>query len=874
MHFYRGSGAQAAMYMTEGHLGAEVYYSEQARVDIAIDTWADGVRVASTHATQAGEFAKWVEGLDLATGELKGVMRSGGPTRQPLRFVEQVINNPKSLSIVAAVNPVVAQALDEVLGAQADELGRYYSRVAVTRVGGRANQAEVGGLVIETARVTHYTSREADPHRHIHLMLNVRAQLGDATWHSIHSAALRGHIAATNAIAHGVMMGDPGLRTALASQGLSLGPDGEVNEARDAVGALSKRAAQVGLARDVAEAAWRGAHPGREPGSRVRHGWDRSAWESSRAAKAATHESVEEMSLRIAAELGTLGYDFGPGVRVPVVFEATSVGQVDRDGVAGEALARCAAKASAWSEATLTAEVAGALTATGVVGDRAAMAECFEDVRARAKACCVSLLEQGRVPTAASVYLSSATVIEADRNLNLAQAGLVSHGGVPNTTAAANAVAAGLDAGQAQAVGAIAGTRRLEVVIGPAGAGKTAMLNAAKQALEEGGRSVVVLAPTRQAAMVAGAEVKARANSVAKAVYDHGWRWDTVGRWSRLAVGEVDPATATPYAGPPASAVLGPRSVVVVDEAGLLNVDAANALVGICAEAGAALRLVGDPRQLPAVGRGGVIETAARWVEVPVELGQVHRFLKLGTDEAGMPQTVPDTDYAALSLAMRAGEAPEAVAEALVTRGAVVAHASVAEATAAIAGRVLEAVDRPGALAVTVATNEAAAALNAAVRAGRIAAGAVDDTRVALGAEGVRIGAGDLIVTRHNDAGADVSNRQRWRVEAISDTGAIVAVDGRHRVTLAPGWAAQWVQLAYAVTDYGNQGVTTDASLTWVGGATTAAGLYVGASRGRLANEVHVVASDIESAKAAIIGAMGRDRADRGLEVARATAQA
>ena len=42
--------------------------------------------------------------------------------------------------------------------------------VAVTRVGPRGGQREVGGLTVETARVAHLTSREGDPHRHVHLM--------------------------------------------------------------------------------------------------------------------------------------------------------------------------------------------------------------------------------------------------------------------------------------------------------------------------------------------------------------------------------------------------------------------------------------------------------------------------------------------------------------------------------------------------------------------------------------------------------------------------------------------------------------------------------------------------------------------------------
>jgi exodeoxyribonuclease V alpha subunit len=55
-------------------------------------------------------------------------------------------------------------------------------------------------LAVETARVKHLTSREGDPHRHIHLMLNARVMTPDGTWHGLHSAALRQHIGAVNAM--------------------------------------------------------------------------------------------------------------------------------------------------------------------------------------------------------------------------------------------------------------------------------------------------------------------------------------------------------------------------------------------------------------------------------------------------------------------------------------------------------------------------------------------------------------------------------------------------------------------------------------------------------------------------------------------------
>ncbi len=49
-----------------------------------------------------------------------------------------------------------------------------------------------------------------------------------------------------------------------------------------------------------------------------------------------------------------------------------------------------------------------------------------------------------------------------------------------------------------------------------------------------------------------------------------------------------------------------------------------------------------DPRQLGAVGRGGVMETEARWALEPVVVDHVHRFVRTGTDATGMAVTEAD----------------------------------------------------------------------------------------------------------------------------------------------------------------------------------------------------------------------------------------
>lgn len=579
------------------------------------------------------------------------------------------------------------------------------------------------------------------------------------------------------------------------------------------------------------------------------------------------------MSERVRTELGKAGFDFTPGTQEPAQWSGVSVGQVDREAVTRDAIAGLSARKSAWSEAELTAQVDATLTASTVVGDHLAVVELAEDCRARARQRCVSLLDPEMVtPTAMSRHLSAEAVLASDMALNLGLAGLA---GIEQANDSQPAVGtpAGLDAGQAAAVEAICRARRLEVVIGPAGAGKTTMLAAAKQSLEHQGKDMVIVAPTRKAAMVAGAEVGTDASSLSKLAYDHGYRWDDQDRWTRLAVGEADPQGRV-HRGPGSQAELSERSVVVVDEAALMTVSQANVLLEVCHESGAALRLVGDPRQLGAIGRGGVMEAAARWAGGPVTLDEVHRFLREGVDDKGLPTLETDTDYARLSLAMRQGDDPDAVASRLIERGAVVVHATQTEAIAAIADQVTAHGTGGGGMAVTVSTNEEALALNVGVRDRRVAARHVDDTKIAQGMDGVRIGAGDRIVTRRNDTVRDVANREAFTVDAIATDGTLWASAGERHVRLEAGYVAQAVQLGYATTDYGNQGVTADSSITLVGDATSAGGLYVGATRGRYENTVHIIAPGMDEAREAIVAALGRDRVDRGLDVARAAAEA
>lgn len=82
------------------------------------------------------------------------------------------------------------------------------------------------------------------------------------------------------------------------------------------------------------------------------------------------------------------------------------------------------------------------------------------------------------------------------------------------------------------------------------------------------------------------------------------------------------------------------------------------------------------------------------------------------------------------------------------------------------------------------------------------------------------------------------------------------------------------VHLAYAATAYGVQGTTSETAHTVLSDALDASGLYVGMTRGRGWNQLHVVAETLDEAREQFIGALQLDRSDRGLQAATSDAQA
>ncbi|WP_182481262.1 MobF family relaxase [Nocardioides immobilis] len=869
---YNRSPAAARAYVEADRSRVDDYYlTEGTGIARRFGATPDGEGVIDLGVLDGEGYEQWVAGFDPVSGQARDRRRENG---NPVRFVEIAVNGPKTWSLAAALNPEVSAAYDAAQDRAAEQIIGWVAEHATTRAGQRDRQVQVPIEELEAVTVRHYTSRAGDPHRHLHLQVNARV-FAVGQWRGLHTVGFRDYIEALNGIGHAAVMCDPDFRAALAGAGFTLDPATcEIVELAPYVGAFSERAAQIGRNIDRYEAEWRSANPGQEPGPTVRRSWDRRAWKDARPDKIAPKDGAE----LVAAwnqQLADLGYqDPTPQFGLPIIVGAPQVGEFDRDAAAETILVRLGARRSAWNAADIRGQAEKAIAAAGLVLDPSVRIELAEDITARAIEACVPLLRHPGVPEHIR-SLSSRHVLDVEADI---VARLADRASIPSTPAVLSpATGTGLDEPQRTAVGVLAGDAELVVIEGAAGAGKTTTLAATQTLLGEQGRRMLVVTPTRKAAQVAAREV-GTAGSVAWLVHQHGYRWDTDGRWTRVP------------AEPASEAVLGQGDLLLVDEAGMLDQDTARALLTVADEIGARLALVGDRHQLPAVGRGGVLDLAARWVphQAHVDLDITHRFA--------------DPEYAAISLALRTGSstytlpppAPcqadgEPVGErdgeptrqvwaALWRRGQVRIYPSETERTQALAQLAADSIvsrDRRARQMLMLAdTREQTTALNGAIRDRLVAAGRVEDTHAVATDAGERLGVGDRVATRRNDRDLGVTNRDTWTITAIGHDGSL-ALRGRKATdlrTLPATYARKHTELSYATTVYGAQGETTRTGHLALGEHTSAASAYVAMTRGRHDNIAHLVAEDQADARRQWEQAFARNRADLGPTIAAAQA--
>ncbi len=367
---------------------------------------------------------------------------------------------------------------------------------------------------------------------------------------------------------------------------------------------------------------------------------------------------------------------------------------------------------------------------------------------------------------------------------------------------------------QAQALATIAtDARQLDVLVGPAGAGKTTAMRALRNVwtTQHGRHSVVGLAPSAAAAQVLAGDLGIDCENTAKWLYEH-----SHGR-----------------------AAFAKDQLVIIDEATLAGTLTLDRTTAHAAKAGAKVLLVGDWAQLQSVEAGGAFAMLVDARDDVPELVDIHRF----THEWEK----------ATSLALRHGQ-PEAV-------DAYLSHDRIREGAHEDllddAYAAWQADTSAGRSSVLIAdATHAVNDLNTRARTESVLRGEVDGARSVALVEGTHASAGDLVITRRNDRRLRtlrhgwVRNGDRWHVrDHRADGSLVVRRQGAKfgaAIVLPATYVAEHVDLGYAVTAHRAQGLTVDTAHVVAADTTTIENLYIAMTRGRESNTAYVALDDAD----------------------------
>ncbi|WP_054211340.1 Ti-type conjugative transfer relaxase TraA [Bosea vaviloviae] len=392
---------------------------------------------------------------------------------------------------------------------------------------------------------------------------------------------------------------------------------------------------------------------------------------------------------------------------------------------------------------------------------------------------------------------------------------------------------AGLSDEQRRAVEHVTGGERIAAVVGLAGAGKSTMLAAARDAWERQGYAVHGAALSGKAAE--GLEEASRISSRTLASWEHGWK---AGR-----------------------SELGPKDVMVIDEAGMVGSRQLARFVAEAERTGAKLVMVGDQEQLQAIGAGAPFRAIAKRIGF-AELQDIRRQREDWQREAS-------GDFAR----HRTGDGLFAYAE----RGGVRFSETRAEARAAIvADYMADAAERPEGSRVAMAHRRVdVRALNADIRAARQEAGELargEGEQGALGREHVfetndgkrSFAPGDRIVFLENNRELGVKNGMLGTVSSVEDGRIAAALDGKGRngedrtVTVSTSNYAAFDH-GYATTIHKTQGSTVDRAFVMASGTMDRHLTYVSMTRHRDQATLYAGKDEFKNGMESLAARLGRD---------------
>ena len=382
---------------------------------------------------------------------------------------------------------------------------------------------------------------------------------------------------------------------------------------------------------------------------------------------------------------------------------------------------------------------------------------------------------------------------------------------------AASAKGLVLSAEQRDAFDHITGREGLASVVGYAGSGKSAMLGVAREAWEGQGYTVRGAALSGIAAenLEGGSGIASRTI----ASLEHAWGQ---GREQ-----------------------LGPRDVLVVDEAGMIGSRQMERVLSQARDAGAKVVMVGDPEQLQAIEAGAAFRSITER-HGAAEITEIRRQREDWQRDA---TRAPATG--------RTGEAIHAY------DGKGMVHA--ADTREQARGELVDGWDRarqaePGKSRVILThTNAEVRELNEEARGRLRATGDLGDDVTFSADRGTRAFArGDRLMFLRNERSLGVKNGTLGTIERVTPEGMTVRLDGGRQVAFDAKDYAH-VDHGYAATFHKAQGVTVDRAHVLATPGMDRHSAYVGMSRHRDGAQLHYGRNDFADQRQ-LVRALSRDR--------------
>lgn len=867
-----GDGSLAAYYTASG-------YPPGVWLGSGLAGLADGRGIASgTLVDEAAMRLLFGEAKDPVTGAQLG--RAPSSSSRPVVGFDLTFSVPKSVSVLWGISGPEVKAVIERAhhGAIGAALRLVERDVARTRIGaGGSVQVPVRGII--AAGFDHFDSRDGDPQLHTHVTVANRVQAADGIWRTLYGARLYRAAVAISETYDALLADDItralGLDWQWRDRGAGRNPARELAAVpQQLVDEFSTRSHAIDGAKDRAIATFVAKH-GRQPTDvdviKIRQ----QATLSTRQAKQVTSlaEHTTAWRARTGALLGMPAdawavQQIRSAATAPRLVTAQQVSAAQVEVLAAAVLDVVEAKHSTWTEWNIQAETARQIAGTGahfataadLIGVRDRISKAALDRSVLLNPDTTTAMTQLGVRGAESSAhraFTSLTILAAEERL-LAAADQRS-----GPVATPLQQATGADAAQQQAATAICtSARTLDVLIGPAGAGKSTAMRLLRTTWETsyGPGSVIGLAPSAAAARVLATEAGAAAETCAQWVAQQRGEARRLERLIALQRKRQRRVEAGFTAADLDQAIdaaraefdrwrMKPGELVIVDEAGMADTKTLDAIVAQARNSGAKVLLVGDTAQLGAVGAGGAFAMlAAARTDAP-ELTEVRRFVHAdGTPnraEAEASKLLRRGDSRALTYYRERCRIHTAAAGADPTDAAYAAWS-------ADKARGLDAV-------LIAADNTTVTALNHKAHDDLVEAGAVQPDGVRL-ADGTTAGIGDRIVTRRVDRHlADgtrpdvhrggtgvlpagyVTNGEAFTVAGATGAGDLVVQAGRGvPVTLPAAYVARNVQLGYAITAHRAQGATVDTAHVIAAPGMTREAFYVAMTRGRFANHAHI----------------------------------